>query len=135
MNDIIGLSVSITSSSVLVTIQRTGLFAYSYNGKLRWSTGPVISRLGYRQGCQKNITCCYFVSAPVIDHCDANIYNLNSFGKRLSITAGNNGKLYVIVADRSVIVGLDVRTGTVVWKQSIGPLITQDLSPVVDING
>ncbi|KAI3690183.1 hypothetical protein L2E82_48158 [Cichorium intybus] len=63
------------------------------------------------------------------------IQNLNSFGKRFSITAGNNGKLYVIVADRSVIVGLNVRTGTVVWKQSIGPLITQDLSPVVDVNG
>ncbi|KAI3722530.1 hypothetical protein L2E82_33569 [Cichorium intybus] len=157
MNDIIGFSVSITSSSVLVAIQRTGLFAYSYSGKLRWSTGPVISRLGYRQGCRKNITGCYFDSAPVIDHCDANIYvlnnqgelyavsirssqfkwiqNLNSFGKRFSITAGNNGKLYVIVADRSVIVGLDVRTGTVVWEQSIGPLITQDLSPVVDVNG
>ncbi|KAI3520949.1 hypothetical protein L1887_10404 [Cichorium endivia] len=131
MNVIIGLSVSITSSSVLVTIQRTGLFAYSYDGKLRWSTGPVISRFGYRQGCRKNITGCYFDSAPVIDHCDANIY-VSSVS---IIIAGNNGKLYVIVADRSVIVGLDVRTGTVVWEQSIGPLITQDLSPVVDVNG
>lgn len=75
MNEIIGLSISITSFCVLVTIKRTGLFAYSYDGKLRWSTGPVITQSKkYRQGCWKNFTDCFFDSAPVIDHCDANIY-------------------------------------------------------------
>ncbi|KAL7614502.1 hypothetical protein Lser_V15G07558 [Lactuca serriola] len=158
MNEIIGLSISITSFCVLVTIKRTGLFAYSYDGKLRWSTGPVITQSKkYRQGCWKNFTDCFFDSAPVIDHCDANIYvwnnqgelyavsirsphfkwiqNLSSFGKNLTVTAGNNGKVYITVADRAIVLGLDAGTGSVVWTQNIGPLSTQDPDPVVDISG
>lgn len=157
MNEIIGLSVSISSSCLLINIKRTGLFAYRFDGKIKWSIAPVISRMGYRQGCRKNITGCYFVSVPVIDHCDANIYISNNQGEvysvsirspqfkwiqdfssldaKFTITAGNNGRLYVTVPARSVILALDVLTGTVLWQQSIGPLSTEDSAPVADING
>ncbi|KAL4577364.1 hypothetical protein LXL04_013473 [Taraxacum kok-saghyz] len=157
MNEILGLSVSISSSCVLVNIKRKGLFSYNYDGKLRWSTPPVITRRGYTQGCRKNITDCYFVSPPVIDYCDSNVYmsnnqgeiyavsirspqfkwiqDLSSFGKSFVITAANNGKLYVTVPNRAIVICIDVGTGTLQWQQSIGPLSTQKPTPVSDVNG
>lgn len=72
--EIIGLAVSISSSCVVINVRKRGLFAYRLHGQLLWSAGPVLYRHGYRQGCRKNITECYFWSNPVIDHCEASIY-------------------------------------------------------------
>lgn len=74
VGDIVGLAVSISSSCVLINVKNRGLFAYRLQGKLYWSVGPVLYQHGYRQGCRKNITECYFSSVPVIDHCEASIY-------------------------------------------------------------
>lgn len=72
--EIIGLSVSTSSSCVLINVKNRGLFAYRLHGQLLWSAGPVLYQSGYRQGCRKNVTECYFTSVPVIDHCEASIY-------------------------------------------------------------
>ena len=73
-DEIIGISISIWSSSLFITIKNHGLFAYTLSGQLLWSVGPVLYRSGYRQGCKKNITDCYFTSAPVIDQCEGSVY-------------------------------------------------------------
>ncbi|KAL8247048.1 hypothetical protein R6Q59_008264 [Mikania micrantha] len=157
MQEIVGLTVSISTSCVIINIHKRGLFGYKFDGRLNWSTGPMISRMGYRQGCRKNITSCYFLSAPVIDFCDANFYisnnqgelysvsvtsphfkwiqDLSSLKRNFTITAGNNGQLYVTVPARSIILALDVLTGTVLWQKIIGPFSSQDSAPIVDING
>lgn len=72
--EIIGLSASTLVSSIFINIKGRGLFAYTTLGKLLWSAGPVIDQFGYRQGCRKNATDCYFTSVPVIDQCEASIY-------------------------------------------------------------
>ncbi|XP_012855368.1 PREDICTED: LOW QUALITY PROTEIN: protein GAMETE EXPRESSED 3, partial [Erythranthe guttata] len=72
--DIIGISASISSSCVLINVKNRGLFAYRLHGQLLWSAGPVLYQHGFRQGCRKNITECYFTSSPVIDHCEASIF-------------------------------------------------------------
>jgi hypothetical protein len=76
--EIIGLSVSTLSSTVFINIKNRGLFAYMTRGQLLWSAGPVIYRFGYRQGCRKNLTDCYFTSVPVIDQCEASIYVMSA---------------------------------------------------------
>ena len=76
--EIIGLSVSTLSSSVFINIKNQGLFAYTTRGQLLWSVGPVIYRFGYQLGCRKNVTDCYFTSAPVIDQCEASIYVMST---------------------------------------------------------
>nr|GEZ52235.1 protein gamete expressed 3 [Tanacetum cinerariifolium] len=157
MNEIIGLAVSISSSCILINFNRLGLFAFTYEGKLKWSIEPVVNRMGYLYGCSKNVTNCYFVSVPVIDYCESNLYisnnhgemysisirsphfkwiqDFSSLGKSLTITAGNNGHLYVTVPDKAVILALDVLSGTVLWQQSIGPLSSNESAPVADSNG
>lgn len=77
--DIIGISASTLSSSLYMNIKKRGLFAYTMQGQLLWSVGPVINRFGYRQGCRKSPTDCYFSSTPVIDHCEARIYVLSLY--------------------------------------------------------
>lgn len=72
--EIIGISISIWSLSLFITIKNQGLFAYALSGQLLWSVGPVLYRSGYRQGCKKNVTDCYFTSAPVIDQCEGSVY-------------------------------------------------------------
>lgn len=72
--EIVGVAVSISSSRVLITVKKRGLFAYRLHGKPVWSAGPVLYQHGFRQGCRKNLADCYFSSAPVIDHCEASIY-------------------------------------------------------------
>lgn len=73
--EIIGLSVSTSSSSVFINVKKRGLFAYSLvDGHLLWTAGPVLYRFGYRQGCKQNVRDCYFTSVPVIDRCEASIY-------------------------------------------------------------
>ncbi|KAK9924758.1 hypothetical protein M0R45_033111 [Rubus argutus] len=155
--EIIGLAVSTVSSSMYVNIRHRGLFAYMTRGQLLWSAGPVIDRYGYQQGCRKNNADCYFNSVPVIDQCEASIYisntggelyslsirsphykwiqDLSSYDKVFSITPGNNGRLYVTVPIKALLLALDVSSGNVLWEGSIGPLSTADHTPVVDTNG
>ncbi|PIM97777.1 hypothetical protein CDL12_29748 [Handroanthus impetiginosus] len=155
--EIIGISASIFSSVMLINVKDRGIFAYRLHGQLIWSAGPVLYQHGYRQGCKKNITECYFTSVPVIDHCEASIFifntvgelyslsvrgpyfkwiqDLGSFGSTFTITTGNNGRLYVTVPDKALVLALDVSTGSILWQGGIGPLSSADYEPVVDANG
>ncbi|KAL2522892.1 Protein GAMETE EXPRESSED 3 [Forsythia ovata] len=155
--EITGVAVSISSSCVLINVKSRGLFAYRLHGQLLWSAGPVLYQHGYRQGCRKNVTECYFTSIPVIDHCEASIYisntvgelyslsvrgphfkwiqDLSSFDDKFTISPGNNGRLYVTIPLRAVILALDVSTGNILWEGNIGPLSSSDYEPVVDSNG
>lgn len=63
------------------------------------------------------------------------IQDLSSVDKLFLITAGNNGHIYITFPEKSVLMALDVSTGSVLWKHSIGPLGRVDISPVVDSNG
>ncbi|XP_048139599.1 protein GAMETE EXPRESSED 3 [Rhodamnia argentea] len=154
---IIGISVSTLSSCVYINLHRRGLFAYTMRGELLWSVGPVLNQFGYRLGCRRNPTDCSFTSVPVIDYCEANIYIANSDGelyslsarathfkwiqdlslldKVFTITAGNNGRLYVAVPARALVLALDVSTGNVLWQRTVGPLSSSDCRLVVDLNG
>ncbi|KEH25293.1 putative quinoprotein alcohol dehydrogenase-like superfamily [Medicago truncatula] len=154
---IIGLSVSTLSSTVFINVKNRGLFAYLSHGRLLWSLGPALYQFGYRQGCRKNLTDCYFSSVPVLDQCEASIYIANTEGelyclsvrgrdfrwiqdfssldKSFTITPGNNGHLYVTVPTRALILALDVFTGNILWQGSVGPLSKIDCAPVVDSNG
>ncbi|KAE8694886.1 putative Serine-threonine protein kinase, plant-type [Hibiscus syriacus] len=153
-DEIVGIEVSTFCSSVIINVKNRGLFAYLMRGQLLWSIGPVMNQYGYRQGCWKNVSDCYFASAPVIDQCEASIYisnaegelhslsirspqfrwiqDLSSFDKVYTITPGNNGLLYVTVPVKALILALDVSSGNVFWQTSIGPLSSSESSPVVD---
>ncbi|KAH6791868.1 hypothetical protein C2S52_002345 [Perilla frutescens var. hirtella] len=155
--EIIGISASLSSSCVLINVRNRGLFAYRLHRQLIWSAGPVLYQHGYRQGCRKNVTDCYFTSAPAIDHCEASIFisntvgelyslsirgphfkwiqDLSSFGNAFTITPGNNGRLYVTIPDRALVLALDVSRGNILWQGRIGPLSSADYEPVVDANG
>ncbi|XP_058187879.1 protein GAMETE EXPRESSED 3 isoform X1 [Rhododendron vialii] len=155
--EIIGIAVSTLSSSVFINVKNRGLFAYRLQGQLLWSTGPMLYQWGYRQGCRKDVKDCYFSSIPVIDQCEASLYisntegelyslsvqsprfkwvqDLSSFDKSFTITPGNNGRLYVTVAVKAILLALDVNTGTVLWQRNFGPLSTTDCAPVIDSNG
>ncbi|GFQ08676.1 protein gamete expressed 3 [Phtheirospermum japonicum] len=157
LDEIIGISASISSSCVLINVKNRALFAFRLQGQLMWSAGPVLYQHGYRLGCIKNITKCYFASPPVIDHCEASIFIFNNVGELYSlsvrgpyfkwiqdlslygdtfrITPGNNGRLYVTIPDTGVIVALTVSTGSILWQGIIGPLSSADYEPVVDANG
>ncbi|XWS22204.1 hypothetical protein CRYUN_Cryun29cG0014100 [Craigia yunnanensis] len=156
-DEIVGLAVSTMSSSVFINVKNRGLFVYLMRGQLLWSAGPVLDRYGYKQGCRKDASDCYFASAPVIDQCEASVYisntegelyslsfhspqfkwiqDLSSFDKVYTITPGNNGRLYVTVPVKSLILALDVSSGNVLWQKSIGPLSTAESSPLVDSYG
>ncbi|TYG99090.1 hypothetical protein ES288_A10G168300v1 [Gossypium darwinii] len=156
-DEIVGIAVSTLCSSVIINVKNRGLFAYLMRGQLLWSVGPVIDQYGYRQGCWKNVSDCYFASAPVIDQCEASVYisntegelyslsirspqfkwiqDLSSFDKLYTITPGNNGILYVTVPVKSLILALDVSSGNVLWQTSIGQLSSAESSPVVDSYG
>ncbi|XP_025624585.2 protein GAMETE EXPRESSED 3 isoform X2 [Arachis hypogaea] len=155
--EIIGLSVSTLTSTVFINIKNRGLFAYKSHGRLLWSIGPVLYKFGYHQGCRKNITDCFFASVPVLDQCEGSIYISNTEGqlyclsirgrhfrwiqdfsyldRNFTITAGNNGRLYVTVPVRALLLAVDVFSGNVLWQRSIGPLSKADSVPVVDSNG
>ncbi|CAN0916276.1 Protein GAMETE EXPRESSED 3 [Linum grandiflorum] len=151
-------AVSTLSSSVFINVKNRGLFAYSIiSGKLLWSAGPALYQYGYRLGCRQGLHNCYFASAPVIDQCEATLYISNTKGEVYSlslrdprfnwvqdlsfldesftITPGNNGRLYVTVSVKAILLALDVFTGNILWQQSIGPLSAEDSAPVVDSNG
>ncbi|KAJ0043908.1 hypothetical protein Pint_18837 [Pistacia integerrima] len=156
-SEIIGLAVSTLSSAVFINVKNRGLFAFMTHGEVLWSAGPVQYQSDYHQGCRKTVTDCYFTSYPVIDQCEANVYisntqgelysfsvrsprfnwiqDFSSFDKVLTITSGNNGRLYVTVPVKALVFALDASSGYVLWQRSIGPLSTADYAPVVDSNG
>lgn len=157
--EIIGLAVSRLSSSVFINHRNQGLFVYLIGGQgqLLWSIGPMISQFGYRLGCRKDVTDCYFNSVPVIAQCEGSIYisntagelyslsirsphfnwiqDLSSFDKDFTATPGNNAHLYVTVPIKALVLALDVSTGNILWQKSIGPLNAAALVPVVDSKG
>ncbi|GAB4827434.1 hypothetical protein Ancab_034319 [Ancistrocladus abbreviatus] len=155
--EIIGLSASMLTSSLYINIKHQGLFSYTSHGQLTWTAEPVLHQFGYRQGCKKNVTECYFTSVPVIDQCEASIYisnnegelyslsirspyfkwiqDFSSFGKIFTTTPGNNGLLYITMPAKSMVFALDVSTGDILWQTHIGPLSSMDYAPVVDSNG
>ncbi|CAN1788491.1 Protein GAMETE EXPRESSED 3 [Linum perenne] len=155
--EILGIAVSTLTCTVFINVRSRGLFAYSINGKLLWSAGPLLFQFGYRLGCRHGVENCYFASLPVIDQCEASLYISNTKGevyslslrdphfnwvqdlsfldKDFTITPGNNGRLYVTIPVKAILLALDVFTGSILWQQSIGPLSTEDSKPVVDSNG
>ncbi|XP_039848134.1 protein GAMETE EXPRESSED 3-like isoform X2 [Panicum virgatum] len=155
--EIVGLSVTGSYSSLFLTIKNLGLFVFSLEGDLQWSLGPVLDWFGYRLGCKGNISVCYFDSAPVLDHSAGALYILNTEGllysfnfqshalrwiqdltsldKVMTVVPGSNRCLYIVFPRKSIVVGLDVSTGNVSWKQSIGPLSNEKSFPTVDNNG
>ncbi|CAL1390760.1 unnamed protein product [Linum trigynum] len=155
--EIIGVAVSTMSSTVFINVENRGLFACDMNAKLVWSAGPLLSQSGYRLGCRRGIKDCYFASVPVIDQCEASLFISNTKGEVYSlslrdprfnwvqdisfldtvftITPGNNGCLYVTVPAKALVLALDVYMGNILWQQGIGPLPTEDTTPVVDSNG
>ncbi|KAI3970975.1 hypothetical protein MKX01_024622 [Papaver californicum] len=156
-NKIGGMAVSVISSLMFIVVENRGLFAYTLRGQRLWSVGPVLYRSGYRLGCKRNITDCYFTSTPVVDQCEGSVYISNTYGelyslgirnpqfkwiqdlskfdKLLMITPGNNGLLYVTFPVMALMLALDVSTGDILWQKNIGPLSTTDCSPTVDYNG
>lgn len=156
--EIIGLSTSSSYSSLFITIANRGLFSFSLrDGQLQWSAGPVIDRFGYRLGCKGNISGCYFSSAPVVDQCEGTLYisntegqlysmfiqsrqyrwiqDLSSIDKVITIVPGNNGRMYILLPRKSIVLGLDVLSGNISFQQSIGPLSNEKILPAVDSNG
>ncbi|XP_022760993.1 protein GAMETE EXPRESSED 3 [Durio zibethinus] len=156
-DEIVGLAVNTLWSSVFINVKNRGLFAYMTRGQLLWSAGPVLDHYGYKQGCRKGVSDCYFASVPVIDQCEASVYisntggelysvavrrpqfkwiqDLSSFDRVYTVTPGNNGRLYVTVPVKSLILALDVSSGNVLWQKSIGPLSTAESSALVDSYG
>jgi len=63
------------------------------------------------------------------------IQDLSSLDKVFTITAGNNGQLYVTVPVRALVLALDVSTGNVLWQRTVGPLSLSNCGLVVDLNG
>lgn len=63
------------------------------------------------------------------------IQDFSSLDKIFTVTPGNNGRLYVTIPVRALVLALDVSQGTVLWQRSIGPLSSMDIAPVVDSNG
>jgi outer membrane protein assembly factor BamB len=63
------------------------------------------------------------------------IQDFSSLDKYFTVTPGNNGRLYVTVPVRALVLALDALSGTILWQRSIGPLSTTECAPVVDSNG
>ncbi|XP_074579048.1 protein GAMETE EXPRESSED 3 [Curcuma longa] len=156
--EILGISISCLYASLFVAVRNRGLFALSLRGEqLLWSAGPLLYRFGYRQGCKKNTTDCFFNSAPVVDQCEGTIYVSNTEGqiyslfirsphfrwiqdfssidRMMNIVPGNNGHLYLVFPRKATVMSLDVSTGTVSWQSNVGLLSSETIVPVVDSNG
>ncbi|KAL2499783.1 Protein GAMETE EXPRESSED 3 [Abeliophyllum distichum] len=116
--EITGVAVSISSSCVLINVKNRGLFAYRLHGQLLWSAGP---------GELYSLS----IRGPHFKW----IQDLSSFDDKFKLTPGNNGRLYVTIPLRAVILALDVSTGNILWEGNIGPLSSSDYEPVVDSNG
>ncbi|XP_008675465.1 protein GAMETE EXPRESSED 3 [Zea mays] len=155
--EIIGLAVSGSYSSLFLTIRNRGLFAFSLRGELQWSAGPALDFFGYRLGCKRNVSGCYFDSAPVVDQCEGVLYisntegqlyslyidnrgvrwiqDLSSHGKVMTVAPGNSGCLYIVFPRKSIVVGINASTGNISWTQNTGPISNEKNLPTVDSNG
>ncbi|CAL4948842.1 unnamed protein product [Urochloa decumbens] len=154
--EIVGVAVSGSYASLFVTIRNRGLFVFSLQGELQWSLGPALDWFGHRLGCEGNVSACYF-DAPVLDRLEGAVYVLNtegklyslyiqnrafrwiqdlsSFDKVMTIAPGNSQCLYIVFPMKSIVVGLNVSTGNISWKQRIGPLSNEKTLPTVDSDG
>ena len=63
------------------------------------------------------------------------IQDLSSIDKVMEIAPGNNGRLYIVLPRKSIVMGLDVMTGNISWQKSVGPLSNEKILPAVDSNG
>lgn len=63
------------------------------------------------------------------------ILDLSSFDNVFTVTPGNNGRLYITLPVKSMILAVDVSSGNVLWQGSIGPLSTTNFEPVIDSHG
>jgi outer membrane protein assembly factor BamB len=63
------------------------------------------------------------------------IQALGAFGDKMVITPGNNGFVYATFPKQAVMICLDASTGNITWQQTVGPLSSGMISPVVDSNG
>lgn len=63
------------------------------------------------------------------------IQDFSSLDKIFTITPGNNGRLYVTVPARALLLAIDASSGTILWQRGTGPLSTAESTPVVDSNG
>lgn len=63
------------------------------------------------------------------------IQDFSSFDQLMTIVSGNNGLLYIIFPRRALLMALEVSTGSVLWQNDVGPLSSEHIVPVVDING
>ncbi|KAF3334889.1 protein GAMETE EXPRESSED 3 [Carex littledalei] len=155
--EILGLSISPSYLSLFITIRNRGLFSFLLRGELQWSIGPTLHRLMYTQGCVVDQLNCYFNSAPVVDLCEGTLYvsntegqlysvyirntqfrwiqYLGAFGDKMVITPGNNGFVYATFPKQAMVVCLDASTGNITWQQTVGPVSSELVSPVVDSNG
>ncbi|KAJ3704247.1 hypothetical protein LUZ61_007952 [Rhynchospora tenuis] len=155
--EILGLSISPEYLSIFITIRNRGLFSFFLRGELQWSIGPTLQRLSYTQGCMNDPLNCYYNSAPVVDLCEGTLYvsntdgqlysvyirnpqfrwiqDLGMFGTMMIITPGNNGLVYATFPKQAIVVCLDASTGNMTWQQTVGPLSSEMIFPLVDSNG
>lgn len=63
------------------------------------------------------------------------IQSLGAFGDKMIITPGNNGFVYATFLKQAMVVCLDASTGNITWQQTVGPLSSEMVSPLVDSNG
>ncbi|KAJ4768682.1 Protein GAMETE EXPRESSED 3 [Rhynchospora pubera] len=154
--EILGLSISPEYLSIFITIRNRGLFSF-FLRDIQWSIGPTLQWLGYTQGCMNDPLNCYYNSAPVVDLCEGTLYvsntdgqlysvyirnpqfrwiqDLGMFGTMMVITPGNNGLVYATFSKQAIVVCLDAFTGNITWQQTVGPLSSEMLFPLVDSNG
>ncbi|CAN6461891.1 unnamed protein product [Victoria cruziana] len=155
--EIVGFAVSIWAPALFITIANSGIYAFRLDGTSLWSAGPAFYQSIYPQACWNNLTSCSFTFGPIIDECEASIYAANSEGqvysistlkpfvnwvqdfgtidKMISLTAGNNGLVYLVFPRRSLVMALDASEGTVLWRNSVGPLSVYACSLVIDSMG
>ncbi|KAJ0971561.1 hypothetical protein J5N97_019520 [Dioscorea zingiberensis] len=63
------------------------------------------------------------------------IQDFSLVDKLLTVTPGNNGRLFVTFPRKPLLMALEVSTGNVLWQSTLGPLSMEDTLPVVDSNG
>ncbi|KAF3796169.1 GAMETE EXPRESSED 3 protein [Nymphaea thermarum] len=155
--EIVGFAISIWAPALFITIANSGIYAFRLDGTSLWSAGPAFYQSIYPQACWNNLTTCSFALGPIIDECEASIYAVNSEGqvysisslkpfvnwvqdfgaidKMISLTAGNNGLVYLVFPRKSLVMALDASEGTVLWRDNVGPLSVYACSLLIDSMG
>ncbi|KAK2998922.1 hypothetical protein RJ639_024422, partial [Escallonia herrerae] len=141
LGEIIGLSVSISSSCVLINVQIGDSLHTGYMGNcfgvlvlclINLATVRVVGETSRTVILRQSLrTKCLVISKSSFQVDPG----LSSLDKIFTITPGNNGRLYITIPARALVLALDVSRGTVLWQRRIGPLPTADCTPVVDSNG